>query len=43
MPMLARHGMPLLDAMAARAREHASSVGASSTGQSRIAQHAVGR
>jgi uncharacterized protein YllA (UPF0747 family) len=43
MPLLARHGMPLLDAMAARAREHAAALGASAPGPSRIAQHAAGR
>jgi uncharacterized protein YllA (UPF0747 family) len=43
MPMLARHGMPLLDAMADRAREHAAALGASPSGQGRLAQHAGGR
>lgn len=43
MPMLARHGMALMDAMAARAREHAVLLGASSpAGQDRLTQHAAG-
>ncbi|HKT09532.1 MAG TPA: bacillithiol biosynthesis BshC [Gemmatimonadaceae bacterium] len=42
MPLLARHGLPLLDAMAARAREHVAALGLSPAGQAAGSPHAGG-
>jgi len=42
MPLLARHGLPLLDAMAERAREHLAALGLSPAGQAAVSPHAGG-
>jgi len=42
MPLLARHGLPLLDAMAARARDHLAALGLSPAGQTAVTPHAGG-
>jgi len=42
MPLLARHGLPLLDAMAARAREHVAALGVSPAGQAAYSHGAGG-
>ena len=42
MPMLARHGMPLLEAMNARARDHVAAFGLSPAGQAAALPHAGG-
>lgn len=42
MPLLARHGLPLLDAMAARAREHVTALGLSPAGPAAFAPHVGG-
>jgi len=42
MPLLARHGLPLLDAMAARARDHLAALGLSRAGQAAVTPHAGG-
>jgi len=42
MPLLARHGLPVLDAMAVRAREHLAALGLSPAGQAAVTPHAGG-
>ena len=42
MPLLARHGLPLIDAMAARAREHVAALGLSPAAQTAVSPHAGG-
>lgn len=42
MPLLARHGLPLLDAMAARARAHVLALGLSPAGEAAALPHAGG-